>query len=418
MLGVERGADAKTIKRAFLKKARVLHPDVSNEPDAEERFKELNEAYSVLSDDTKRANYDRFGDPDGPAGFGGMGGMDDFFGGGFDMSDIFSDFFGGRAASAGRARTRGRDMSVTLNITLEQAAAGFERTITYDRLAPCEDCGGTGSADGEAPHTCPECHGTGYVVGWQHTILGRMQTQTTCPECHGTGQVIEHPCETCEGQGRTPSREKVTISVPAGVDTGAQLVIEGAGEAGIRGDAAGDLVVRIDVAQSDRFVRQGNDLFCPLSIDAFEAMLGATVTVDGILEGEKVEVQVPAGTQPGARLVSAGHGMPRLRTPERRGDLVCVVDVVVPQDLTDDEVARLEELALGRGCRLSAQGPSGAEVLDEVYSQNRRDTDVSDALGDEDEAAEKTSPKNAKPKKQPPKPKRGPFSGRRRKKKR
>ena len=268
MLGVGRDADAKTIKRAFLKKARTLHPDVSDEPDAEERFKEVNEAYSVLSDDTKRANYDRYGDPNGPAGFGGMGGMDDFFGGGFDMADLFSDFFGGRASGAGRVRTRGRDMSVTLTISLEQAASGFERTITYDRLAPCEDCGGTGSADGEPPVTCPECGGTGYVVGWQHTILGRMQTQTTCPECHGTGQVIEHPCETCDGQGRTPSREKVKIAIPAGVDTGAQLVVEGAGEAGIRGDAAGDLVVRIDVAQSDRFVRQGDDLFRPLSIDA------------------------------------------------------------------------------------------------------------------------------------------------------
>lgn len=418
MLGVGRDADAKTIKRAFLKKARTLHPDVSDEPDAEERFKEVNEAYSVLSDDTKRANYDRYGDPNGPAGFGGMGGMDDFFGGGFDMADLFSDFFGGRASGAGRVRTRGRDMSVTLTISLEQAASGFERTITYDRLAPCEDCGGTGSADGEPPVTCPECGGTGYVVGWQHTILGRMQTQTTCPECHGTGQVIEHPCETCDGQGRTPSREKVKIAIPAGVDTGAQLVVEGAGEAGIRGDAAGDLVVRIDVAQSDRFVRQGDDLFRPLSIDAFEAMLGATVTVDGILEGEEVEVEVPAGTQPGARLVVAGHGMPRLRAPERRGDLVCVVDVVVPRDLTDDEVESLEAVALGRGCRLSTRGPSEAEVLDELYEQNRRDVEVPDALGDDgdgDEGARKPAPK---PKKQAPKSKRGPFSGRRRKKKR
>lgn len=418
MLGVGRDADAKTIKRAFLKKARTLHPDVSDEPDAEERFKEVNEAYSVLSDDTKRANYDRYGDPNGPAGFGGMGGMDDFFGGGFDMADLFSDFFGGRASGAGRVRTRGRDMSVTLTISLEQAASGFERTITYDRLAPCEDCGGTGSVDGEPPVTCPECGGTGYVVGWQHTILGRMQTQTTCPECHGTGQVIEHPCETCDGQGRTPSREKVKIAIPAGVDTGAQLVVEGAGEAGIRGDAAGDLVVRIDVAQSDRFVRQGDDLFRPLSIDAFEAMLGATVTVDGILEGEEVEVEVPAGTQPGARLVVAGHGMPRLRAPERRGDLVCVVDVVVPRDLTDDEVESLEAVALGRGCRLSTRGPSEAEVLDELYEQNRRDVEVPDALGDDgdgDEGARKPAPK---PKKQAPKSKRGPFSGRRRKKKR
>ncbi len=255
------------------------------------------------------------------------------------------------------------------------------------------------------------------MVGWQHTILGRMQTQTTCPECHGTGQVIEHPCETCDGQGRTPSREKVRISIPAGVDTGAQLVVEGAGEAGVRGDAAGDLVVRVDVAQGDRFVRQGDDLFCPLSVDAFEAMLGATVTVDGILEGEEVEVDVPAGPQPGARLVVAGRGMPRLRTPERRGDLVCVVDVVVPQDLGDDEVERLEAIALGRGCRLSTKGPTEGEVLDELHEQNRRDVEVPGAQSGDDRGGDggKAAPK---PKKQAPKSKRGPFSGRRRKKKR
>lgn len=403
-----RDADAKQIKRAFLKKARVLHPDVSDAPDAEERFKELNEAYSVLSDDTKRANYDRFGDPDGPAGFGGMGGMDDFFGGGFDMSDLFSDFFGGRAASGGRVRTRGRDMSVTLRITLEQAATGIDRTITYDRMAPCDDCDGTGSADGEAPVTCPECGGTGYVVGWQHTILGRMQTQTTCPECHGTGQVIEHPCETCDGQGRTPSREKVTVEIPAGIATGAQLVIKGAGEAGVRGDTAGDLVVRIEVAQQPDLVRQGDDLLCAVDIDAFESMLGATVTVPGIMPDEEVEVIVPAGTQPGDRVTVPGHGMPHLGDPERRGRLVCVVNVTVPTDLSDEDVEALEQVALRRGARLT----SVVEHLDE----DELPVDEANDAEPPRDGGEDAAPAKRPTKRPTKKAKGGPFAKRRKKK--
>lgn len=383
VLGVERDADAKTIKRAFLKKARVLHPDVSDDPDAEAKFKELNEAYSVLSDETKRANYDRYGTADGPAGF---GGMDDFFGGGFDMSDLFSQFFGGGAAGAGRVRTRGRDMSVTLTITLQEAATGLDRTITYDRLAPCEDCGGTGSADGSAPIACPECGGTGVVTSWQHTILGRMQTQSTCPECHGTGQVIEHPCETCDGQGRTPSHEKVTVHIPAGVSSGMQLSIEGAGEAGVRGDRAGDLIVRIEVAQQPDLVRQGDDLICAVGIDCFEAMLGATFTMEGIMPHEQVEVNIPAGTQPGDHVRVPGYGMPNLYNPSQRGSLVCIVNLTVPKDLTPAQTQQLEAVALERGSRLSTSD-TAQSLLDETFAQDRQAAGASTAP-----AAEKPRP--------------------------
>ena len=209
ILGVERDADAKTIKRACLKKARVLHPDVNKEPDAEEKFKEVNEAYSVLSDERKRANYDRYGTAEGPGGFGSdYVDMSDIFGGGFGINDIFDSFFGGGqgGGSSRAARTRGRDMGITLRVTLEEAAAGCTKTIAYDRLAPCDDCGGTGVAEGGHVKTCDRCHGTGRVVEVQRTIFGQMQTQTTCPACQGSGKVVDKPCETCEGQGRTPSR--------------------------------------------------------------------------------------------------------------------------------------------------------------------------------------------------------------------
>ena len=231
VLGVDHDADAKTIKRAFLKLARKLHPDVSDAPDAEERFKEVNEAYTVLSDDQKRANYDRYGDPNGPAGFGSdyVDVSDIFGGGGFGFGDIFDSFFGGQGRGGAQTRTRGRDMGIHLRITLAEAAAGCKKTVSYERLAPCDDCGGTGVAEGGHAKTCDRCHGSGRVVEVQRTIFGQMQSQSTCPVCHGSGKVVDKPCETCEGQGRTPSREKVEVQVPAGIHSGQTLTVEGKG---------------------------------------------------------------------------------------------------------------------------------------------------------------------------------------------
>lgn len=353
VLEVPRDADAKTIKRAFLKKARKLHPDVSDAPDAEERFKEVNEAYSVLSDDQKRANYDRYGDPNGPAGFGSdyVDVSDIFGGGGFGFGDIFDSFFGGGAGrAAGQARTRGRDMGIRLTVTLEEAAAGCHKTVAYTRLAPCEDCGGTGAAEGGKMHTCERCHGTGRVVEVQRTIFGQMQTQATCPACGGQGQVIDHPCETCEGQGRTPSREKVEVQVPAGVHSGQTLTVEGKGEAGLRGDTCGNLVVSIEVEESDRFERRGDDLYCTVRVDSLQAIVGATVTIDGIMEGERVTVEVPAGCQFGQQVVVERKGMPRMGMIAR-GNLVAVVQVETPRDLTQkqllDVAALVAQRALG-----------------------------------------------------------------------
>lgn len=359
VLGVDHDADARAIKRAYIKKARTLHPDVNDAPDAEERFKEVNEAYSVLSDEQKRANYDRYGDPDGPAGFGGgYADVSDIFGG-FGMDDIFSSFFGGGASAGGgrAARTAGRDMGITLRVSLADAARGVTKTITYDRLAPCDDCNGTGAAEGGKVTTCSRCHGTGRVVTVQRTILGQMQTQSECPECHGTGKVIDHPCETCGGQGRTPNHETVKIDVPAGVHSGQTLKVEGYGEAGIRGDRSGDLVVRIEVREDKRFERQGDDLFCVEDISALEAMCGCTLEVEGILEGETVEVKVPAGCQHAQHIEVEGHGMPR-QGSSARGSLVVVVNIVVPQDLSKTDLDSLRAIAISRGERVSGETAS------------------------------------------------------------
>ena len=351
VLGVERDADARAIKRAFLKKARALHPDVNKAADAEERFKLVNEAYTVLSDERKRANYDQYGDPDGPQGFGGGVDVSDIFGG-FGMDDIFSSFFGGGQGGGRAARTAGRDMGITLKVTLAEAAAGCTKTVAYDRLAPCDDCGGTGVGKGGKVKTCPRCHGRGVVVTVQRTILGQMQSQSVCPDCHGTGHVVDHPCETCDGQGRTPSHETVKIDVPAGVHSGQTLKLAGYGEAGVRGDRSGDLVVRIEVADDERFQRQGDDLFCVEDVSALEAMLGCSLEVPGVLEGERVRMEVPAGCQQGQRVEVEGHGMPRMGS-KARGRLVVVANVTVPTDLSPAQREQLLEIARERGERVA-----------------------------------------------------------------
>ena len=229
VLGVSRDATEADIKKAFRRKARELHPDVNKAPDAEDQFKELNEAYDVLSDANKRAQYDRFGTVPGAAGGGnGYVDFDDLFGGGF--GDIFSSFFGGAGAGGPRQqRTDGRDMGVGLRLTLEEVATGAKKEIVYDRLAPCADCDGSGMAEGGKQVTCPECGGKGRVVTVQHTFLGDMQTATTCSKCNGTGQTIDNPCPECNGQGRVPDRQRVTVEVPVGIRDSQQLRLTGFG---------------------------------------------------------------------------------------------------------------------------------------------------------------------------------------------
>lgn len=345
VLGVDKNADAKTIKRAFLKKAQKLHPDVNDAPDAEERFKEINEAYSVLSDEQKRANYDRYGDPNGPGGMPGYP-MDDFF----DLGSIFSSFFRGGAGGAS-PQTEGEDKRIDLVISLEEAASGCTKTIEYPRLSLCDDCGGTGLGEGGSLNTCATCHGSGAIFTEQASPFGRMRVQTVCPDCRGEGHTIEHPCETCGGQGRTPDREKLEVKIPAGIRSGQSIRFAEKGDMGLRGERAGDLYVRVAVKDSDRFERDGNDLYCIQKISALEAICGCSFDIDGILEDEKVRIDIPAGTQHATRLTFEGSGMP-IMNKGVRGNLVVVVDVEIPTDLSASELKSLRKIAKAHKARV------------------------------------------------------------------
>lgn len=360
ILGVSKDASESEIKKAFRRRARELHPDVNKAADAEDQFKELNEAYDVLSDPNKRAQYDRFGTIPGAAG-GGYGGgsgyvdFDDLFGGGFGgMGDIFSSFFGGQGGQGGRpARKEGRDMGVGLRITLEEVARGVEKEIVYDRLAPCPDCKGTGLGENGKVVTCPECGGKGRVVSVQRTFLGDMQTATTCKKCNGTGSSIENPCSECEGQGRVPDRQRVTVKVPAGIRDGQQLRVGGFGEAGIQGAQAGDLIVTCRVQPHEFFERDGDDLHGRANVSFIQAILGAEIEIDGIMPDEKVQVRIPAGCQNEQVVRVKGFGMPRLKS-DIRGSMYVHVNVVIPEKITKKQRELLEKLADEMGEEVAA----------------------------------------------------------------
>lgn len=360
ILGVSKDASDAEIKKAFRRRARELHPDVNKAADAEDQFKELNEAYDVLSDPNKRAQYDRFGTIPGAAG-GGYGGgsgyvdFDDLFGGGFGgMGDIFSSFFGGQGGQGGRpARKEGRDMGVGLRITLEEVARGVEKEIVYDRLAPCPDCKGTGLGENGKVVTCPECGGKGRVVSVQRTFLGDMQTATTCKKCNGTGSSIENPCPECEGQGRVPDRQRVTVKVPAGIRDGQQLRVGGFGEAGIQGAQAGDLIVTCRVQPHEFFERDGDDLHGRANVSFIQAILGAEIEIDGIMPDEKVQVRIPAGCQNEQVVRVKGFGMPRLKS-DIRGNMHVHVNVVIPEKITKKQRELLEKLADEMGEEVAA----------------------------------------------------------------
>jgi len=360
ILGVSKDASDSEIKKAFRRRARELHPDVNKAADAEDQFKELNEAYDVLSDPNKRAQYDRFGTIPGAAG-GGYGGgsgyvdFDDLFGGGFGgMGDIFSSFFGGQGGQGGRpARKEGRDMGVGLRITLEEVARGVEKEIVYDRLAPCPDCKGTGLGENGKVVTCPECGGKGRVVSVQRTFLGDMQTATTCKKCNGTGSSIENPCPECEGQGRVPDRQRVTVKVPAGIRDGQQLRVGGFGEAGIQGAQAGDLIVTCRVQPHEFFERDGDDLHGRANISFIQAILGAEIEIDGIMPDEKVQVRIPAGCQNEQVVRVKGFGMPRLKS-DIRGSMYVHVNVIIPEKITKKQRELLEKLADEMGEEVAA----------------------------------------------------------------
>jgi molecular chaperone DnaJ len=354
ILGVEKNASEVEIKKAFRRKARELHPDVNKAPDAEDRFKEVNEAYDVLSDPRKREMYDLTGQVPGAAGgySGAPGGgyyadFGDVFGGaGFNMNDLFSAFFSGVSGGGGRVRLDGRDMALHLQITLEEAATGVDKELVLDRLATCDVCGGTGAAEGGQVVTCPTCNGTGQQVTARRTILGMMQTAVPCETCHASGEIVDKPCEECEGTGRVPDRQHVNVQIPAGIADGAQIRIPGMGEAGVRNHPAGDLLVTVRIRQHEYLHRQGDDLHASLTVSMAQAALGAELLAHDILE--EAAVEIPAGTQHGDAIRVKGRGMPR-RNGSGRGDLFVHVAVEVPRKMTKRQRELLEEFAAEGG---------------------------------------------------------------------
>lgn len=347
VLGLDRDATEDEIKRAFRRKARETHPDVADHDGAEAAFKEINEAYEVLSDPDKRRVYDRFGTVNPRGGGPDMG---DFFGGGIDMEDVFSAFFGGGFGGFGaqaRPRTDGRDMTAAVSVTLEEAAAGARKTLRVTRDAPCPACGGSGMGEGGSAGTCADCGGTGRRRTGRRTFLGVMETVTPCPACSGTGVVIENPCAKCTGSGRARVTEDVTVEIPPGVADGMGIRVRGAGEAGLRGAVSGDLLVTVRVEPHEYLHREGDDLHVRLSVSVAQAGLGASVDVPG-LTGD-VRVDIPAGTQFGDTVRLRGEGMPKLRGG--KGDMIVHVAVTVPRKLSKRQRELLAELgeSLGDG---------------------------------------------------------------------
>ncbi len=356
ILGVERGASDEEVKRAFRKAAQRHHPDVDGSPGAEERFKELNEAYRVLSDRQRRQAYDMFGHAgvDGASG----GGFDGFGGGFGPFGDIFDAFFGGSPAGArGRRRVQaGADLRYDLTIEFAEAVFGVTREIRFPTLVRCSVCGGSGGEPGSEPETCPECNGTGERRRVAQTILGQMVNIVPCPRCNGEGRVIANPCQTCRGDGRIREERTLQVTVPAGIDAGQRIAIEGQGEAGPRGGPPGDLYVVVSVRDHPQLVRRGTELYVEMPVTFAQAALGATLTVPTV-EGSE-ELAMPAGTQSGREMLLRGKGVPRLRGAGR-GDLHAIITVVVPAKLSKRERELIRQLDEATGPAVLPKGSPG-----------------------------------------------------------
>ena len=347
ILDLPRSASDEEIKRSFRKLAQQWHPDVSTDADADARFKEINEAYQVLSDPQRRQAYDMYG----RAGVGGTGaGSYGPFGGFQGFGDIFDAFFGGAAPGGTARRARrpaGADLRYDLGLTFDEAINGADKDITFSALDRCATCAGSGAAEGSGPISCPQCGGSGEVREVRSTLLGQMVNVTACGRCRGTGQVVEQPCPTCRGDGRTERKRTLRVSVPAGIDDGHQIRLTGEGEAAPRGGVPGNLYVVTHVEEHPLLKRDGTELYLELRLSITQATLGAQVPIV-TPDGEEL-LDIKPGTQPGTEIRRRGKGVPHLRRPGSRGDLHVLVDVDVPTRLTDRQRELLEAFAAESG---------------------------------------------------------------------
>ena len=345
VLGVQKGASEDEIRKSYRRLARKYHPDLNkNNPEAADKFKEVNEAYEVLSDKDKRAKYDQFGfagvDPNygGGAGAGGFGGFD--MG---DLGDLFGSFFGGFGGGRTQRRNapqRGESIRQSVILSFEEAAFGCEKEISVNRIESCDECGGTGAAKGTSVETCPNCRGTGMVTQAQRTPLGMFQTQSACPHCRGTGKIIKKPCARCGGQGRVRKSRKFKVNIPAGIDDGQSIQQRGQGNAGINGGPAGDLFVTVSIRPHPIFTREGQDVYVEIPVSFTQAALGDTLrvpTIDG-----RVEYKMPEGTQPGTVFRMKGKGIQNV-SGRGRGDQYVRVSIEVPRGLSDKQKHLLRE---------------------------------------------------------------------------
>jgi molecular chaperone DnaJ len=345
ILGVSKDATKDEIKSAFRKKARVLHPDVNKEPDAEDKFKELGKAYETLMDDNKRATYDRYGEEGlNNAGFSSQGPFENGFG---DLNDIFESFFGGFGFGGSRrvdpnAPQRGENLRLDIELEFEEAVFGAEKEISIDHLETCQTCHGTGAKKGCEPTVCPTCGGRGQVQQSTRTVLGSISQIVTCPKCHGRGKIISEPCPDCHGEGRKEVKKKMNIKIPQGVDNGSKMRLSGEGDIGINGGPAGDLFVVLHVKPSDYFIRKEIDVYTKCTISPAQAALGDTIEIK-TLDGMR-EISIPAGFQSGDKITIKGAGVPSISNSSYRGNHIVIINVLTPTKLSNEEKALYEKL--------------------------------------------------------------------------
>jgi molecular chaperone DnaJ len=349
VLGVARGASADEIKSAYRRLARRYHPDVNpDDPTAEEKFKEVGEAYSILNDPQRRARFDQYGATDES--------NDQFFGGAGNISDLFDMFFGGMGGMGGGGRVRrgrdGEDIRVDVELSLHDVIHGARREVEVDRMAECDACHGTGAEGGAQPDTCPTCRGQGMVASVRNTFLGQVRTTSPCPTCHGTGIQIKNPCHKCSGRMVVPERATVVVNIPPGVESGTRMQVPGQGSDGVGEGRQGDLYVFLNVKEDPRFERHGQTLVTRLDVSFAQAALGDQISLEGV--DETVDVNIGPGTQPGTQITVKNAGLPPLHGG-RRGDMVVLVQVKVPTKISEAQAKLIRELA-----ELSGEGqPKG-----------------------------------------------------------